>query len=379
MKIDLQRIPTDFQGERCFVHARGAMDKEGRFLITTQPLRLSGSDIFYGMHTITSTDGGKSWSAITPSKTLVRMPHAAVPGWEVCLCDLTPMYHKKTGRFLATGHTAIYENDEFPAPPYERDTGWTVFDEQTGDWRPLRFLGKPQGGEFYNCGSGCCQCVELESGDVLVPVYFQDKKAAADPWHSCSGVAVFRCAFDGEELCFVEAGNTLSVQMPRGLGEPSVTAYGGAYYLCIRNDVTGYVSRSADGLHFDPPQELCFDDGTNLGNYNTQQHWITGGGKLWLVYTRRGADNDHVFRHRAPLFIAEFDPEHMCVIRATERIVVPERGARLGNFGCFSVSDTESYVIAAEWMQTTEPDWFNWRRCMEYGSDNSIFIAKLTF
>ncbi len=378
MKIELQRIDTGFQGERCFVHARGAMDETGRFLITTQPLRLSGSDIFYGMHTITSKDGGKSWSDIVPSKTLVRMPYR-VPGQEFCACDLTPMYHKKTGRFLATGHTAIYENDEFPPPPYERDTAWTVYDACAGDWKPVRFLGKPEGEQFYNCGSGCCQCLELENGDVLVPVYFQDKQRAADPWHTCSGVAVFRCSFDGEELRFLKAGNELCVEVPRGLGEPSIAAFGGAYYLCLRNDVTGYVSRSADGLHFDAPKELCFDDGTNLGNYNTQQHWITGGGRLWLVYTRRGAGNDHVFRHRAPLFIAQFDPARMCVIRATERIVVPERGARLGNFGCFTVNDTESYVVASEWMQTTEPDCFNWRRCMKYGSDNSIFVAKLTF
>ena len=378
MKIKLNRIATDFQGERCFVHARGAMDEKGRFLITTQPLRLSGSDIFYGMHTLTGTDGGAVWSKPVPSKTLVRMPHT-VPGQEVCICDMTPMYHKKTGKIFATGALAVYENDEFPPPPAENNTGWTVFDEEAGDWRPMRFLGKPQGEEFYNCGSGCCQCVELENGDILVPVYYQDKQAASDPWHSCSKAAVFRCTFDGEELRFVEAGSPLAVDVPRGLGEPSVTAYGGAYYLCLRNDVTGYVTRSADGLHYEAPRELCFDDGENLGSYNTQQHWITGGGKLWLVYTRRGADNDHVFRHRAPLFIAEFDPVHLCVVRATERIAVPERGARLGNFGCFSVSDSESYVIAAEWMQTTEPDCFNWRRCMEYGSDNSIFVAKITF
>ncbi len=39
----------------------------------------------------------------------------------------------------------------------------------------------------------------------------------------------------------------------------------------------------------------------------------------FLVYTRRGADNDHVFRHRAPLFIAQVDPKRLDVIRASER------------------------------------------------------------
>ena len=149
--------------------------------------------------------------------------------------------------------------------------------------------------------------------------------------------------------------------------------------MTLRSDEFGAVAKSADGLHYTDLQLWKWDDGSLVDTYNTQQHWLTLEDELYLVYTRRGADNDHVFRHRAPLFIAEFDPERMCVIRATERIAVPERGARLGNFGCFSVSDSESYVIAAEWMQTTEPDCFNRRRCMEYGSDHSIFVAKITF
>jgi hypothetical protein len=153
--------------------------------------------------------------------------------------------------------------------------------------------------------------------------------------------------------------------------------YGSKFFLALRNDESGYVARSDDGLHFEEPRELCFDDGENLGNYNTQQHWLTGGDKLWLVYTRRAGNNDHVFRHRAPLFIGEFDPEHMCVIRGTERIAVPERGARLGNFGCQSYSEKEGYIFAAEWMQSRHGG--AWEACAKYGSDNSIFISKITF
>jgi hypothetical protein len=89
-----------------------------------------------------------------------------------------------------------------------------------------------------------------------------------------------------------------------------------------------------------------------------------------------------VFRHRAPLFIAEFDRERMCLIRETEKIAVPERGARLGNFGCQSLildGVETGIVFASEWMQTTGPDPFDWRKCMEYGSDNSIFISRIMF
>ena len=108
---------------------------------------------------------------------------------------------------------------------------------------------------------------------------------------------------------------------------------------------------------------------SDLGNYNTQQHWVAHSDGLFLVYTRRAANNDHVFRHRAPLFIARVDPDKLHVIRETEQILVTERGARLGNFGVVEVSPDETWVTVTEWMQPA---------CIEkYGSDNSVFVAKL--
>ena len=106
-----------------------------------------------------------------------------------------------------------------------------------------------------------------------------------------------------------------------------------------------------------------------LGNYNTQQHWVTHSEGLFLVYTRRGANNDHVFRHRAPLFMAQVDPERLAVLRETERILVPERGARLGNFGVTQVSPDETWVTVAEWMQP--------KGCEKYGSDGSVWVARI--
>ncbi|MDQ3624385.1 MAG: hypothetical protein M3463_18145 [Verrucomicrobiota bacterium] len=47
----------------------------------------------------------------------------------------------------------------------------------------------------------------------------------------------------------------------------------------------------------------------------------------------RGANNDHIVRHRAPLFMARVDTDKLHVIRSSEKIVVPERGAEMGNFG----------------------------------------------
>jgi len=87
------------------------------------------------------------------------------------------------------------------------------------------------------------------------------------------------------------------------------------------------------------------------------------------VYTRRGLNNDHVFRHRAPLVMAQVDPARMCVLRDTERILVPERGARLGNFGVVEVNAEETWVTVAEWMQPVG--------CEKYGSDNSVYAARI--
>ena len=112
-------------------------------------------------------------------------------------------------------------------------------------------------------------------------------------------------------------------------------------------------------------------DGGELGSYNTQQHWVTHGDTLYLVYTRRGADNDHVFRHRGPLFIAEVDQENLQVIRGTERVLVPERGARLGNFAA-----NETWISVAEWMQRNGRDYvIPVDNAM--GADNSVYIARL--
>lgn len=365
MKIALQKISTGYQGGTCMVHARGAKSPDGVMRVTMQPLRLSGSDIFYGMQMMESRDGGISWSSIQPCTELVR--HPAGNGMERVLCDATPMYHMKTGKWLEIGIGAYYSNNEHSEEDPPQCALYTVFDEETGQWLPPRKLAFPpeRAWVYTRCGNGCSQSYELVDGDILVPINY------SLPGNPCIHTVVIRCSFDGQILRFQEEGNTMTVPTPRGLYEPSVMKYEEEYFLCLRNDVTGYVTKSWDGLYYGKPIPLRFDDGTLVGNYNTQQHWVRGGGKLYLVYTRRGLNNDHVFRHRAPLVIGEFDPERMCILRDTEQIAVPNRGARLGNFGCTYVNENESYVIASEWMQPIG--------CEQYGSDNSVFVAKLTF
>ena len=376
MQIELQQIKTGFTGEFCYTHARAGMSPEGEVILTAQPLLLEGCDVFYGMQTLVSNDRGRSFSGFRKSQTLIRQ--AVEDGMEDVFCDATPLFCRHSGKMILLGHTARYWNNKIAPAPRRRFTVWSVYDHAAGDWTPFRRLEMPDDELFYSCGNGCGQSVELPDGDLLIPVYYASREEDCKAGN-CYSTMVLRCGFDGENLWVKALGTPLHCPVPRGFCEPSIVRYQDQYLLALRNDVTGYVALSSDGMTYSAPVELRFDDGENAGNYNTQQHWITGGGKLYMVYTRRGAGNDHIFRHRAPLFIAEFDPEKMVLIRRTEQVVVPERGARLGNFGCLHVNDNESWVVASEWMQTTAPDHYNYRRCMSYGSDNSIFIARITW
>ena len=75
--------------------------------------------------------------------------------------------------------------------------------------------------------------------------------------------------------------------------------------------------------------------------------------------------------------MAQVDPDRLCVLRDTERIVVPEHGARLGNFGTVNASRDESWVVVSEWMQTTPPDPHDCTVCEHYGSSNRIFVSRI--
>src|SRR5262249_47487477 len=146
-------------------------------------------------------------------------------------------------------------------------------------------------------------------GTLLLPFYFGRDAATQQ-----ANVTVVQCTFDGREIKYLRHGTELVLDVDRGLVEPSLAAFGGKYYLTIRNDRKGYVTVSDDGLNFRPIKAWTFDDGQELGSYNTQQHWLTHDEGLFLVYTRRGANNDHIFRHRAPLFIAQVDAEKLHVL-----------------------------------------------------------------
>lgn len=369
-----------FDGDFCWVHARaGAIPVPGQpkhtAVMTLQKLQLSGSDIFYALNEMRTSDSGQTWTRPVEHKSFARTPFEfdGHKDLEITVCDFSPKWHAKTGKLLGTGHTVVYENNRV-RPVRPRATAYAVYDPENADWSPWRTIEMPDEAKFRNAGAGSVQRVDLANGDVLLPIYFKEIGK------SQYATTVLRCEFDGETLSYRKHGSELTVPAKRGLYEPSLAQFGGRYFLTMRNDDHGYVSVSegGDSLTFSPPKKWTFDDGSDLGNYNTQQHWVRHPHHgLWLVYTRKGAGNDHVFRHRAPVFIAKVDPEKLHIIRSTEQILVPEKGARLGNFGVTEISENETWVTAAEWMQGPGPNYHDPKPLVARGADNRIWVSKV--
>lgn len=355
IKRSIYKACSGWDGRRCLVHARCTKTPDG-LIATAQYLDVEGSDLFSGILSAQSTDGGVTWTKFGKESGLAPI----VDGELVTVgCDATPIYHKKSGDVLLLGQTAEYKAGGKSPTGKNRTTFYSVYDKERGCFSKMQLLRMPSG--YENCGNGSGESVETENGDLLIPVYYKDPSAPL--FYS----AVIRCKYENGRLELLEIGNGLTVPVERGLYEPSIVCHKGVYYMTMRNDECGFVARSDDGLHYTHLQHWKWQDGSIVDNYNTQQHWLTLGDELYLVYTRRDADNNHVFRHRAPLFAARV--EKMRLVRDSEIVVVDQRGARLGNFGTVKLSDNRSAVMAAEWMQP--------KGCEAYGSDNTVFFSVL--
>lgn len=366
-----------YDGKKCYTQARaGIVPRPGgdpRIVVTMSPLLLTGSDVYYELHEMRSDDLGKSWTGpIKHLDTLGRRPAGLLDGKpvEVACGDFWPKWHARSGKLLGTGHTVAYVNDKGPVPNRQIAPTYSVYDAAKGAWTPWTTLELPEEKLGQACGAGCTQRVDLADGTILLPVYHRAKDS------KFARSNVLRCGFDGATLKVLEIGDTLRRDFKRGLPEPSLAVFKGTYYLTLREEDAGYVAVGKDGLHFGDLKKWTWDDGTDLGTYNTQAHWVTHSDALYLVYTRKGANNDHIFRHRAPLFIAEVDTDKLHVKRATERILIPEKGARYGNFGVCNVSERETWIVETEWMQRP-PAEFVIPVVNPWGAEARVYAARI--
>jgi len=364
-RLQLDVITEGMDGDRCWFHPRaGAIPGPvPTVVLTMQRWNTRRSDVFYPVASGETRDLGRTWSGFPEHATTLGR-HRLDATREEGICDFTPKWHAATGRLLGTGHTVFYADDRL-LPVRPRHTVWSTYEPATRTWTPWTRLEMPDRPEFANAGAGSTQRVDLPNGDLLLPIYF--KEPTAKEYRS----TVVRCRFDGTTLRYVEHGTELALPVDRGLYEPSLARFGGRFFLTLRNDQAAYVARSEDGLRFGEARRWTFDDGTDLGSYNTQAHWVTHEDGLFLAYTRRGANNENMARarHRAPLFLAAVDPERMVVLRATERELVPNRGAQLGNFAVVDVNERETWVTTSEGMAPGNP--------AAFGANGRVYAARL--
>ncbi|MEZ5386667.1 MAG: sialidase family protein, partial [Prosthecobacter sp.] len=330
--------------------SRPAVLPGGRVIVTTQEIEKRGSHGYRDIYITETTDGAKTWSA---PKRIDALNRKLFPdGIERVMGDICPQWHAKSGKLLVTGKCFGFlanPNDNKAKDDRSQErVAYCVYSPDTDQWTEMKIMAMPEkdhaGHPIIEPNSGCNQRWDLPNGEVLLPVRYR-----ADPKTRVYTTVVTRCTFDGETLAYVEHGSEHTISIPRGLYEPSVCGFQGRYFLTMRGEQNGHVARSDDGLNYTPTVEWKFDDGQPLLSANTQQHWITHGVGLYLIYTRKGANNDHVFRNRAPIFIARVDPDKLHLIRATEQILMPETGVDLGGgYAPVGVNANETWVISSE-------------------------------
>ena len=360
--IELTVAHQEFDGTFSWFHPRPCSfpTEDGDVgMITLQKWFRSASDYFSGLSVMAAPVGG-DWPAPVAKDALSWRDEGN--GVTVGICDVTPGWHAPTGKVLAVGHTVRYKNEKLMRDPRPRETGYAAYDPTSDTWSDWDVVDMGDKEKYFSIGNGCGQRLTLSNGDLLIPMYYKSEG------ESIYTTIVARCRFDGETLRYIEHGSEHSIDVTRGLYEPSLTYHGEKYWLTMRNDQKAYMAVSDDGLHFSEAKPWLFDDGEEIGSYNTQAHWVSHSDGLYLVYTRRGADNDHIIRNRAPLFMSRVDTETRRLIRDSEVVVVPERGAMLGNFGAAAISPTESWVTVGEGMHGD---------AAKYGANGSVFVAKI--
>lgn len=363
--IKLDTVLEGVHKDWCWFHPRvsavpGAGHDGKPTVVMTLQKHLALDDHYSGLWSLRTDDLGGTWA---PPQERPELGWRTEPGGvTLAVCDCTPGWHRVTKKVLVIGATIRYRDGHI-VPDQPGTTAYAVHDPKTGEWSGWNEIKMPDRPEFFDSRSACAQWLSLPDGTLLLPIYFHPRGSGL------YSVAVMRCSFDGKIVTYLEHGNEMDLNVDRGLCEPSITLYHNRYYLTIRNDQKGYVTASDDGLHFAPIKPWTFDDGADLGSYNTQQHWVSHSDGLFLTYTRRGANNDHMFRHRAPLFVARVEPERLCVIRKTERVLIPERGATMGNFGVAAIDERETWVTVGEGMF--------WPECAKRGANGAVFAARI--
>ncbi len=368
-KTQADAVFSGLNAQSCWFHPRvaalpGHGKDGGPAVVMTIQKHLGVSDHYSGLYFLRTNDLGSTWTG--PKEIPELASHPGENDETIAVCDVTPGWLSQSGKLLAIGIKLRYgpQGQQLLDKPRSHECAYATYEPTSDKWTAWKLLEMPEtDGKFFLVAPGCVQWLEQSDGTLLIPMYFQG------PSGSDFSTTVLHCSFDGQELKYLEHGDELTIPGGRGLCEPSLTHYQNQYYLTLRHDTAAYVTTSDDGLHFRPIRNWTFDDGQDLGSYNTQAHWLVHRDGLFLTYTRRGANNDHIARNRAPIFVAQVDPETLQVIRRTEQALLPERGVMLGNFGAAAISPHESWVTDAEYLISATPH--------PKGADGTVWLGRV--
>lgn len=310
-----------------------ALDTTGQDLLMTLSKRgLTGSDVYQGVAFTTSTDGGTTWAPLTD------LPYGPVPvreGITGMFGAMVPVLHPATGKILLLGNCVGYTDYGTPKVKLTalRFPAYAVYDPATRKWS-----------DHYTVLAS-----ETDTNTTSgVPTMLPDGRFL---W-PCNGGRVLQASFDGEKVAIL--GRSAQIEglgkQPKNTGEYHLTQFGERFYLAMRCPDQNRIAVSADGQTFETAVELRWDDESLVPSAATQMRWVRQQGRLYLVYTRVDPLGQSVYRSRAPLWMAEFDPTALRLKKATEVVVVPVSPGvdDLGNFGTTFVNDELSLVTTSE-------------------------------
>lgn len=366
LKITRHIASQGYDRVRCWANPVALSCGEEVFVLC-QKLTIKAIDCFSDVSLFRSSDSGNSWGKpeLFPRLADIPLPDGKRFGF---LVSAMRLMDDNTILVLATRH--CYNADNTLDKETPRQVVYFYLHPESGNTTQLRKLELPAPPEDHTLAVNTQ--FEFKENRCLLPYSIWQNSTK----RFSAAIAEIRREPDGT-LTVTDASEPLTTEDARGFLEPSLACFDGKYYLTLRNDLSGYITSSGSWKEFPVPEKLKWCDGSWLGNCNTMTRLLALGGKLYLVYTRQGLNNDHVFRNRAPLLIAELDTSANAVKPETEQVAVPEHGARLGNFTAVASGENSAYISVAEWMQTLEPDWHECRKCEQYGADNRIWYIEL--
>ncbi|MFA6567196.1 MAG: sialidase family protein [Victivallales bacterium] len=329
---------------------------DGILFMTLQ--ELFAADTFGSPSCSFSTDDGLTWSE--PEVIDAFRTTRFDDGKEETIADVRPYFHPKSGMIIVIGcntwhhrgDDGLLRHGEGKGIKKEKQYPVYAVRDAGGKWSERKLLAHSFFTDCSDCRTANFQLVIEPGGDLLIPVYFNL------PGKNIYSVCVVRCSFDGGVLAIKKISDVLSLEIGRGLIEPSLCCFQGKYHLTIRaEDGHGYHSTSSDGLSWGGLTPWSWDNGQALVTSSTQQHWLVAGSHLYLFYVRKDKTNENVVRWRTPLFMSEVDPIRGCLIKDSEEIVFPllkidAKPNSMGNFHVALIENGTALVSEAPlWLQ----------------------------